>query len=147
MTTVAEDAHIAQSASSSVPLPPSQFTPLLSPLQRTFPDALPDALAQLRVRNGEIKELMERGEFGSIYVPALQAMELALALETHRSELRPGAEKLLDAAQNRVVRYAYLLDVVGDLGNRDLAVAAYAQFEAAERDVEAAFIKKPGVPR
>jgi hypothetical protein len=147
MTTVAEDAQIAQPASSSAPLPASPSTPLLSPLQGTIPDALPDVLAQLRVRNGEIKELMERGEFGSIYVPALQAMELTLALEIHRSELRPGAEKLLDVAQNRVVRYAYLLDVVGDLGNRGLVVAAYAQFEAAERDVEAAFIKKPGEPR
>jgi hypothetical protein len=129
MTTVAEDAQSA------------------SPLQGAIPDALPDALAQLRVHNSEIKKLMDRGEFGSIYVPALQAMELALALEAHRSELGPGAEKLLDAAQNRVVRYAYLLDVVGDLGNRDLVVAAYAQFEAAERDIEAAFMKKPGEPR
>jgi hypothetical protein len=147
MTTVAGDAQTAQPASTSAPLLPSQSTPLLSALQTTIPDALPDVLAQLRVRNGEINELIERGEFGSIYVPALQAMELALALETHQSELRPGAEKLVDAAQNRVVRYAYLLDVVGDLGNRELVVAAYARYESAERDLEDAFVKKPGEPR
>jgi hypothetical protein len=46
-----------------------------------------------------------------------------------------------------MVRYAYLLDVVGDLGNRELVVAAYARFESAERDLEGAFIKKPGEPR
>jgi hypothetical protein len=147
MTTVARDAQTAQPASTSAPFRPSQSTPLLSAIQTTIPDALPDVLAQLRARNGEIKALIERGEFGSIYVPALQAMELALALEAHRSEVRPGAEKLLDMAQNRVVRYAYLLDVVGDLGNRGLVVAAYAQFEAAERDVEAAFVIKSGEPR
>jgi hypothetical protein len=146
ITIVAEGAQAA-SPPSSAPAPPAQSTPLLNPLPRTTPEALPDVLAQLRARNGEIKALMERGEFGSIYVPALQAKELALALETHRSELGPGVETLLDAALNRMVRCAYLLDVVGDLGNRDQVVAAYAQFEAAARDAEAAFVTKPGEPR
>lgn len=146
MTIVAEGSQAA-SPSASAPGPPPQSASLSTPLQGTTPGALPDVLAQLRARNGAIKALMERAEFGSIYVPALQAKELALALETHRSELGPGAEKLLDDALNRLVRYAYLLDIVGDLGNRDQVVAAYAQFEAAERDIEAAFMKKPGEPR
>ena len=146
LTIVAEGAQTA-SPSSSASGPPAQSAWMSNPLQGTSPAALPDVLAQLRVRNGEIKALMERGEFGSIYVPALQAKELALSLETHRRELGPGGETLLDMALNHVVRYAYLLDVVGDLGNRDLVVAAYAQFEAAERDVEAAFVIKSGEPR
>jgi 2-keto-3-deoxy-L-rhamnonate aldolase RhmA len=127
--------------------PPTQSTPMFNPVQATIPAALPDVLAQVHGRTDEIKQLMDRGEFGSIYVPALQAKELALALETHRSELPSDGEKLLDSALNRVVRYAYLLDVVGDLGNKDEVVAAYAQFVAAERDVEAAFVPAPGEPR
>jgi hypothetical protein len=146
MTIVAEGSQAA-SPSASAPGPPPQSASLSTPLQGTTPGALPDVLAQLRARNSAIKALMERAEFGSIYVPALQAKELALALVTHRSELGPGAEKLLDDALNRLVRYAYLLDIVGDLGNRDQVVAAYAQFEAAERDVEAAFVTRPGEPR
>jgi hypothetical protein len=38
------------------------------------------------------------------------------------------------------------LDTVGDLGNRDLVIAAYARFEAAERGVKAAFVTR-GEPR
>src|SRR5580693_6852736 len=101
MTTAAEGAQMPPPQSGSAPGGPAQSVPTFYPVQVTIPDALPDVVAQLHARSGEIKDLMERGEFGSIYVPALQAKELALALETHRSELRPGAEKLLDAAQNR----------------------------------------------
>jgi hypothetical protein len=110
----------------------------------SIPDTLPELLAQLRARAVEIKALIDRGEFASIYVPALQAKDLGLALEAHRNELRTGREKMLGPTLTRLVRYAYLLDAVGDLGNRDEIVAAYSLFTETVSEIETAFSNQLG---
>jgi hypothetical protein len=119
-------------------------TPVPDFVQVAIPDTLSELLAQLRLRNDEIKSLIDRGGYASVYVPALQAKDLALALDSHRSELGVGREKMLESAVNRLVRHAYLLDAVGDLGNREQIVEVYARFAAAVTDVDAAFSKRPG---
>jgi hypothetical protein len=109
--------------------------------QVTVPAALADVLAELDSRNTQIKNLIERGQFADIYAPALQAKELALALESHRAELRPDHVRLFDSAMSGLVRDAYLLDAVGDLGNKQNVVQAYARFAAALKDIDTAFAK------
>jgi hypothetical protein len=113
----------------------------LSPVDRApIAATVPELLAQLRARNNEIKALIDRGQFGSIYVPAFQAKDVALAVDAHGRELG-GEQPILEAAVNRLVRHAYLLDAFGDLGNKQQILEAYSRFSSALEDVESVFSK------
>jgi len=108
-----------------------------------IPETVPEMLAQLRDRNRQIKTLIDRGAFGSVYVPAFQAKDVALALDGKKNSLPPDRQKIVGPAVNRLVRGAYLLDAFGDLGNKQQIIDAYARFAAAVQDIESAFPKQP----
>ena len=104
-----------------------------------IPDTVPEMLAQLRTRTDQIRGLIDRGSFGSIYVPAFQAKDLALALDEHKQELTPERRRLAEPAIGKLVRSAYLLDAFGDIGNKQQISEAYAQFVEAAKNIHAAF--------
>ena len=119
----------------------SGVDPALVPVP--VPETVPEMLAQLGTRNEQIKALIDRGQFASVYVPAFQAKDVALALDSHRGELPPDRQKVVEPAVGRLVRTAYLLDAFGDLGNKQQIVEAYARFAAAVSDIQSAFPKQP----
>ncbi len=101
----------------------------------------PKAVAAAIVeRERRLKELLARGAFQEIYVPALEAKDLALALEAHVSSSEDPAG--LAWALKELVRSAWLLDDYGDLGNRDLVLAAHEHFEEAAARIASCY----GVP-
>jgi hypothetical protein len=104
-----------------------------------IPETVPELLAELHTRNDQIKDLIDRGQFTSVYVPAFQAKDVALALDAHRGELPEDRQRIVEPAVNRLVRDAYLLDAFGDLGNRQQIAEAYARFAVAVKDIESAF--------
>jgi Heavy metal binding domain len=106
-----------------------------------IPETVPEMLAQLRTRNDQIKMFIDRGAFASVYVPAFQAKDVALALDAKKSGLPADRQRLVGPAVAQLLRSAYLLDAFGDLGNKQQIVDAYARFAAAVRDIEAAFPK------
>jgi hypothetical protein len=91
-----------------------------------------DVLARLAVKRRTIKDLIDRGAFAEIYVPALEAKDLALTIDA-----RGGSAAAIDAAVKRVVRAAFRLDASGDLGDRTQIADAYAEFAAAIAALEA----------
>jgi hypothetical protein len=108
-----------------------------------IPDTVPEMLAQLQTRNTQIKMLIDRGAFASVYVPAFQAKDVALALDGKKGDLSPDRQRMVGPAVNRLVRTAYLLDAFGDLGNKQQISDAYAEFAGAVRDIETAFPQQP----
>jgi heavy metal-binding protein len=108
-------------------------------LPAPIPETVPEILAQLRTRNDQIRTLVDRGSFGSVYVPAFQAKDLALALEDHKDKVAPDRRKIAGPAIAQLVRSAYLLDAFGDLGNKQQILDAYALFAAAVKDIETSF--------
>jgi hypothetical protein len=104
-----------------------------------IPETVPEMLAQLRVRDEEIKGFIDRGAFANVYVPAFQAKDLALALDEHKKDLPVERQQTAEPAIARLVRYAYILDAFGDLGNRQQIVEAYDRFTVAVKDIETAF--------
>jgi hypothetical protein len=108
-----------------------------------IPETVPEMLAHLRARSEQIKAFIERGAFASVYVPAFQAKEVALALDAKKGELTPDRQRLLAPAVSRVVRGAYLLDAFGDLGNKQQITVAYERFAAAVQEIDSAFAKQP----
>jgi hypothetical protein len=110
-------------------------------IQLPIPDTVPEMLAQLRTRTNQIKRLVDGGAFGGIYVPAFQAKDLAVALEVHQGELAADDRKRAESAIARLVRSAYLLDMLADIGNKQQTSEAYEGFADAVRDIESAFPK------
>jgi hypothetical protein len=104
-----------------------------------IPDSVPEILAQLKTRHQEIGDLVERGAFGAVWVPAFQARDLSIALEARLGELPEAAREAGEPAIRRLVRTAWLLDAFGDVGNRQQIVDAYAIFGAAVDEVISAF--------
>ncbi len=80
-----------------------------------------EMLLAIDERNARIRELMRLGAWTQLYVPALQAKQLAMAFDA-----ATGGERALPV--KRLVRGAWLLDLHGDLGNRPGIEEAYALF-------------------
>jgi hypothetical protein len=137
----AANASNAAVAMPSAPAPPSSgVDPGLVPLP--IPDSVPEMLAQLSQRTEQIRRFIDQGQFASVYVPAFQAKDLALALDERKNDLRPEHLRIAAPAIKRLVRSAWLLDAFGDLGNKQQISDAYTQFAAAVKEVESVFPDK-----
>jgi hypothetical protein len=115
----------------------SAGTDPLTPLP--IPASMSGMLEQLDVRRKQVGDLIARGDFAAVWVPAFQAKDIAIALEPHLAHLAPDRRIGGEPALARVVRTAWLLDAAGDVGNRAQIEAVYAAFTAAVTDALAAF--------
>jgi hypothetical protein len=120
----------------AAPSSSSTFDPL-TPVP--IPSSMSGMLEQLGVRTKQVGDLIARGDFGAVWVPAFQAKDIAVALEPHLAHLSPDKRDAGEPALTRVVRTAWLLDAAGDTGNRAQIEAVYASFKAAVADALAAF--------
>jgi hypothetical protein len=109
------------------------FTPV------PIPDTMAGIVEQLKIRDGQIRDLIRQGNFGAVWVPAFHAKDLAVALEPHVGHLSPRARDSAEPAIQRLVRYAWLLDAFGDVGNRQQLETAYIAFSSAVTEVATAF--------
>ncbi len=127
-------------------LPPAVFggdTPEAVPLaQRILPD-IPDTAfgiaTEIASRDQQIQDLIARGAFTEIFIPALQAKELALALQRAATDLPAASGDQIRIAVRHLVRSAYLLDWYGDLGNKNNVDNAYAVFGGAVGEINAVY--------
>lgn len=110
--------------------------------QRILPD-IPDeasaVAAAIVTRDQQIQEMIGRGAFTEIFIPALQAKELALALQQRGSDLSSAQNNRIRIAVRHLVRAAYLLDWYGDLGNKNDVDDAYGVFGASVNEIKAVY--------
>jgi hypothetical protein len=131
-------------AGATVPLAPApepepNQPPPVNPLAQAIPESMAAILGELKARETEVRELIARGDFAAVWVPAFRARDLAIALEPHLAHLAAPKRDAGEPALSRVVRGAWLLDAAGDVGNRQQVEAAFATFTAGVNDVMAAF--------
>jgi hypothetical protein len=107
------------------------------------PGTMGEMLTELRKRRVEIDALIQKGDFGAVWVPAFQAKDLAVALEPHVGHLGPRERVHAEPALADVVRTAWLLDQVGDTGNAGEVARAFTAFDAAVTRLLAAFEPQP----
>jgi hypothetical protein len=103
------------------------------------PATAAEIVQQLTTHDTELKDFVDRGVFNEIWVPALASKDVAVYLEDHLDELAPDEREPAQAAVARLVRASWLLDAVGDLGNRPQIVDAYAKYSAALADIKTFF--------
>jgi hypothetical protein len=126
-------------ASAPATTPPVSSSDLDPLTPAPIPSSMSGMLGQLEVREKQVGELIARGDFAAVWVPAFQAKDLAIALEPHAAHLSSEKRDAAEPALARVVRTAWLLDAAGDVGNRGQIEAVYAAFKAAVADALAAF--------
>jgi hypothetical protein len=115
-------------------------SPGLDPLTPApIPSSMSGMLEHLDIRARQVGELIARGDFSAVWVPAFQARDIAVALEPHVAHLSPEKRTAGEPALTRVVRTAWLLDAAGDVGNRTQIEAAHVAFKAAVAQVLTAF--------
>ncbi len=93
----------------------------------------------LKTHAAELKDFVDRGVFNEIWVPALASKDVAVYLDDHLDELDAAKREPAQAAVARLVRASWLLDAVGDLGNRPQVVQAYSEYAKALADVQTFF--------
>ncbi|HET9832294.1 MAG TPA: hypothetical protein VFP91_11310 [Vicinamibacterales bacterium] len=115
---------------------------------------VPDDAAEVRrllaERMTHIGDLVKKGAFGEVWVPAFQAKDLGLALDVQISQLAAAQRLRARSALERLIRAAWALDAAGDTGNRGDVEDAYRGLAEASREIEqlfAALPAKPGVAR
>jgi hypothetical protein len=86
---------------------------------------------ELKTREGEVNSLVRSGAFGGLYVPALQAKDLALEIQSKAAN-----PQALESPVRQIVVSAYLLDSYGDLGDREKIDEACRTFSAAVSALE-----------
>jgi hypothetical protein len=117
--------------------PPAAAAPSSQSLP--IPATIEEIAGQLSAANRQIKDLIDSGAFADIWVPAFRAKDLALAIDARSGQLPTYKRRILEPAVKRLLRAAWLLDAVGDLGNRDQITGAYADFDSSVSDIEALF--------
>ena len=118
-------------------MPPA--VPLAERIRPRIPEQTSDIVSGIRTRDQEIIDLVTRGAFAEIFIPALQAKELALALHERAEALPVRARNDLRIAVRSLVRAAWLLDWYGDLGNKQQVSDAYDIFGAAVGEISRVF--------
>ncbi len=104
-----------------------------------IPDRAADVLGLLVERRDAVRELVERGSLSELWVPALQAKELALALEFHAREFPDKRRADVEVATREVVLSAFRLDAAGDRGEREEVVKASGALVQAVTTIESLF--------
>jgi hypothetical protein len=96
-----------------------------------IPGTLDEIVAEIGVRDRRIRELVDAGRFVDIWLPAFEAKDLALALNSYGPGLPTYKRRNLDPVIKQLLHAAWMLDSFGDLGNREQVAAAYARFSSA----------------
>ena len=117
--------------------------PLAERIRPTIPEATVDIVASITVRDEELQALIDRGAFTEIFIPALQAKELALVLNERAEGLPERPRDDVKIAVRHLVRAAWLLDWYGDLGNKQQVSGAYDIFGAAASEIARIYSENP----
>jgi hypothetical protein len=94
-------------------------------------------LTDLKTREAEVASLVKSGSFGGIYLPALQAKDLALEIQSKAAN-----QQAVESPVRQLVVSAYQLDNYGDLGDREKIHDAYVKFSAAVAELELAMARR-----
>jgi hypothetical protein len=118
------------------PMPPALAAVLN---EETLPKSVPELVAELTTRSGQIDALMKEGNLSEVWLPAMGTKTVALVLEQHAGSLPPAKRAIVTTAVKGVVTSAWEIDGYGDVGNRTKIVEAYERLSKAVADLKAAY--------
>ena len=108
-----------------------------------IPELTADIVTNLSSLDQELQALIDRGAFAEIFIPALQAKTLALALNDRANQLPDRQRDAVKIAVRHLVRASWLLDWYGDLGNKQQVTGAYNIFGSAANEIYRIYAENP----
>jgi hypothetical protein len=94
----------------------------------------PDSLvSDLKSRAAEVESLLKAGNLGAVYVPALQAKDLALEIQAKQAGSN---QDRVETSVKQIVIAAYQLDSYGDVGDAVQAQQAFRRMSDAVAQLE-----------
>lgn len=111
------------------PQPPTPRRPHTGEPQ--LPTSTAELVALLRTRHDEVKALLDGGQHGVVYAPALRTKDVALALEDRLAELPAEVRMAASDAVRRVTVSAWQLEEAGDGGDLVTVTRTYERFSSA----------------
>ena len=141
----------AASGSVSTPSPISTATPQSQQTDGTpyvpttikpeeqLPATTPELLAELAKRAQAVGKALDQGDLTGLWYPAIGAKDVALAMESHISELPEDRRPKMASAVKRLTMAAWEIDAAGDLGNKERLLPLYRDFSAAAADIESLY--------
>ncbi len=121
--------------SDSVTFTPGTFRP-----EAPLPTTTQGLLQELAERADSVKMLLDAGNLGALWYPAIRAKDVALALEqSHANEIPEAQRPEMMSAVRRLTMAAWQIDAAGDLGNKERLLPLYREFSMAIGDVEQAY--------
>ncbi len=122
-------------AGDSVTFTPGTFRP-----EAPLPTTTQGLLQELAERADSVKMLLDAGNLGALWYPAIRAKDVALELEqSHANEIPEAQRPEMMSAVRRLTMAAWQIDAAGDLGNKERLLPLYREFSAAIGDVERAY--------
>jgi hypothetical protein len=104
--------------------------------QVVLPEGRPNVLAFLKENAANVSQLLEQGQLGGMWYPALNAKDAGLALEqSYEDGLSAEKKGQLSSAVKQLTVVAWQIDAAGDLGNGEQLHLLRNQFDAAVRDI------------
>lgn len=108
--------------------------------EEPLPTTTPELLAELARRGQAVSMLLDQGDLAGLWVPAIGAKDVALALEAdHADDVLQTQRPNLASAVKRLTLVAWQIDAAGDLGNRELLRPLVHDFSAAIADIQEAY--------
>ena len=105
-----------------------------------LPTTTQGLLEELAERADSVKMLLDAGNLGALWYPAIRAKDVALELEqSHANEIPEARLAAMMSAVRRLTMAAWQIDAAGDLGNKERLLPLYSEFSVAIADVERAY--------
>lgn len=123
-----------------VPVDPFTFTGNPIAREEPLPTTTPELLAELAKRAQSVKTLLDEGNLGGVWYPAIGAKDVALVLEEkHLTELPEAERPKMASAVKRLTLAAWQIDAAGDLGNKERLLPLYRDFAAAVAEIQSVY--------
>jgi hypothetical protein len=107
--------------------------------ESVLPTDTPALIAELSKRAREVEQMVNDGNLGQVWLPAMGTKSVALALGSHTGTLPERQRAAATLAVKRVVTSAWELDAYGDMGNKQKMSEAYTRLASAVADLKAAY--------
>jgi hypothetical protein len=121
--------------------PPSAAKAQFEATAATTPRTKDALLAEVAGQTKAVEAAVRDGAFGEIYLSALATKDAALELDAQAGDLPADRHARVSAAVKKIVLSAWLLDLYGDLGDRQKIEEAYQGFAAGVKDLVDAYGK------
>jgi hypothetical protein len=111
--------------------------------EEQLPTTVLELLTELAARMQSVEKMIEDGDLGAVWYPAIRSKDIVLSLEeNHLGDLPPAQRAKTQSAVKRLTLAAWQIDAAGDLGDKKRLLALYQDFSKAIAEIQSVYETK-----